>query len=341
MVTPSGVLRWCAAIRANAVALVVLLGIMLPTTLAAQAAPDEMQRRLNQEGLSALEAGDTDHAVKLFRAALEVGELDLLYLNLGRALQKLGECQDAVQSLDKALTAPTVGTPPHDVIVGLVAQYKGELRESCDGIIVLICDPPDLKLTMDGTEQACGVELEIAPGQHTFAGEYDGRSVSVTVTVHGLDRAEVAVTLPAAEVVPVIPEPDDSAAPLAEGDAVVAVEAHNGGWRPAAAWTLAGLGVASLATGVVFSFLTGQTNDDIAAYADDRRASTFDTEHADGLQDDLSTYGTLQLVTYGLGAVLTGAGVFLLFWNDDGAHAWLVPSSSPDMPASVVIEGRF
>lgn len=295
----------------------VLLTVLVPAAGGAQGGPEEVQRRLNQEGLEALESGEPERAAALFREALDVGELDLLYLNLGRALQRAGVCEEADAMFTRVDSAPALGAPTHEELVDTADEYRRELRASCDGVIVVACAPADLELEVDGVRQECDSELTVSAGERVLVGRYQGRETTVVATVKGMDRMDVSVS------VPLVAEGDD-------GDRVVV------------GWTLMGIGVASLATGVVFSFLTNQTNADIAAEANDPTLGTFDADRADALREDAGTYGIVQLVTYGLGVALVGTGGTLLVWGDDeGAQIGLVPSSSPAMPAGVLIDGRF
>ena len=55
----------------------------------------ESQLQLNEEGSEAFKKGNYDEAVRRFEASLLVGELNITYLNLGRAYFKIGDCKKA------------------------------------------------------------------------------------------------------------------------------------------------------------------------------------------------------------------------------------------------------
>jgi hypothetical protein len=289
-----------------------------------QAAGSDVQRRLNAEGLAALEGGDYARAARRFRAALDEGELDLLYYNLGRALQKGGACAEAAEALDKALTAPVLGTPPHEDVVKAVETSRAELEQTCDGVLVVACDPPDLKLTVDGAPMECDTELTVPPGDRTVVGTHGGTSVDAVVAVRGLHRSEARLeVVVASTAAPVEGAPSDA------------------GWRPATAWTLLGLGAVGVVGGLFFSFLTNQTLGDLDALAADRRASDFDTKKADALDSDLDAYKTGQVWTYGAGAVLGAAALVLFLWDmDEPGQARLLPWADPS-GTGLVLEGSF
>ena len=318
----------------------------VPLTASGQGGQKDLQYRLNAEGLSALEAGDSDKAATLFRAALEVGELDLLYFNLGRALQKGGSCAEADQMFRKALTAPALGTPPHEVVVGAVKDSRLELERTCDGVLVVACDPPALQLTVDGVVSACGKDLSVAAGERLLVGTYDGRRETAKVAVRGLRRTEAKLVVPPAAAA--IPTPSEETVDGPDPGPTVGAtlpepgepDASDAGWRAVTAWTLLGVGAVSVAGGAVFSVLTQQTRDDLEALAADRHASVFDANRAAALDGDLDTYKTAQLLTYGTGAALGAAALVLWLWgSDEPDQALLVPWGTPT--GSGVLEGRF
>ena len=73
--------------------------------------PTEGQYELNAEGIAAFKEGQLDKAENLFRASLNLGALNITWLNLGRVLQRQGRCKGAREAFQSALTAPAVQTP--------------------------------------------------------------------------------------------------------------------------------------------------------------------------------------------------------------------------------------
>lgn len=93
--------------------------------------PSDEQMELNDDAVRAIVEGDYAAAVALLEEARSLGELNVTFLNLGRAYQKLGQCDNALEALDKALTAPRVRQPPPDFVIKKVAAYRAELDEQC------------------------------------------------------------------------------------------------------------------------------------------------------------------------------------------------------------------
>ena len=75
------------------------------------ATASKAQRKLIEQGLKAHAAEDYASAIAHFRGANEGGELNIIWLNLGRALQKSGDCAGAKDAFARALTAPAVPRP--------------------------------------------------------------------------------------------------------------------------------------------------------------------------------------------------------------------------------------
>jgi tetratricopeptide (TPR) repeat protein len=93
--------------------------------------PSSDQVRLNKSAVEAILAEDYKKATGLLEASLELGKLNVTYLNLGRAYQKLGECQKSKRAYLAVLTAPAVAEPPPKLINAKAEQYLEELEEEC------------------------------------------------------------------------------------------------------------------------------------------------------------------------------------------------------------------
>lgn len=91
----------------------------------------EAQQTLNDEGVRAMIEGDFAGAVALLERSIRMGENNVTYLNLGRAYQKLGNCEKARKALVMAKTAPAVKDPPEDEVTQRAEEFLGELDEAC------------------------------------------------------------------------------------------------------------------------------------------------------------------------------------------------------------------
>ncbi len=94
--------------------------------------PSKDQLSLNDDAVRAIIKGDYATAVAMLEEANGLGELDVTYLNLGRAYQKLGQCAKAREALSRALAAPKVRKPSPTYVTKKVAQYRDELDASCE-----------------------------------------------------------------------------------------------------------------------------------------------------------------------------------------------------------------
>lgn len=94
-------------------------------------APTAEQRKLNDEAVRAIGAKDYTRAISYLEESLYLGELNITYLNLGRAYQLLGRCAKARAAFAKVSEAPKVEKPPAAFVESKARQYQAELDESC------------------------------------------------------------------------------------------------------------------------------------------------------------------------------------------------------------------
>jgi tetratricopeptide (TPR) repeat protein len=93
--------------------------------------PTKTQLELNDQGVRAMVEGDYSGAVARLERSARLGEANVIYLNLGRAYQKLGNCQKAREALQKAKSVPAVADPPRDEVEAVADKYLAELPKSC------------------------------------------------------------------------------------------------------------------------------------------------------------------------------------------------------------------
>jgi hypothetical protein len=101
--------------------------------------PSEEQRDLNDDAVRALTDGDYARAITLLEEALYLGELNVTFLNLGRAYQLLGRCERARAAFEKSLTAPRAEQPPPGLVEKKTREYMAELDAGC----APAAEPPD------------------------------------------------------------------------------------------------------------------------------------------------------------------------------------------------------
>jgi len=127
--------QWCQMNLARSSLLVGALMCFLPAVGSTQepgfVAPTEAQYQLFKEGQDAYVAGEYLRSVDLFKASLLVGDLNITYLNLGRAHFKLGRCAEARGAFAKVRKAPRVKEPKPESVLIRLNEYLVELDEKC------------------------------------------------------------------------------------------------------------------------------------------------------------------------------------------------------------------
>lgn len=186
-----------AAFTVSAVA---LGGLLSGAPVAAQEAtvePNAAQTQLNEEAVSATRAGDLKKAAQLFEASLQLGELNITWLNLGRTLFKLDRCEEASAAYAQALVAPAVAAPSPTEIARTVARYSSELEQTCPGAVEIVCDPNEMEVQLDGGElQPCpGAPVPIPNGAHEVVGRLGERRTAIGFTVKAMETVSVRLTL--------------------------------------------------------------------------------------------------------------------------------------------------
>ncbi len=263
--------------------------------------PTNAQVQLYSKALEAFQTERYPDAIDLLKSALALGELNLLYLNLGRAYFRNGQCEEAVAAYESAITAPTVPDPPAAVILSKIKQYRGDLNKGCPGVIVVECIPAEIQVSVDGGQpQPCG-EISVPAGEHTLIGTLMQDSAQTTVVVG--PRGRVTATL---EI-----QVSTDGPPSISGQAL-------------AGWSSVGLGVAALGTAVALDLLVVNP-----AVNDFETAVLNGDDGASGLKDDASTAQFSVLAVGGAGVALAITGVVLLLLDDE-------PSAQEDDAAVVV-----
>lgn len=163
--------------------------------------PSETQLELYTEGAKAFQEGNFEKARQLFLASLRLGELNVTYLNYGRTLFRLGDCQGAGQAYADALRAPKVSSPTPAQVLEKVGQYQQELVGACPATLTIECPEPQTQLFLDevGPLPCDGLGLPVLLGEHVVRGVLGERRVERRVSVVAMEQARVRLELPPAE----------------------------------------------------------------------------------------------------------------------------------------------
>lgn len=167
--------------------------------------PSDTQIQLYSEGAQAFQQEDYPKAIRLFKASLDLGELNITYLNLGRAYFKSGECKEAERHYALALTSPQIAEPTPAQVQAKVEEYRRDLQSQCPGAVTVQCDPAGMMLEFDGEAPvACRAEpWPLKPGRHVIIGQAGGQTAIQKVDVVAMQPATVTLKIePKAEVTP-------------------------------------------------------------------------------------------------------------------------------------------
>ncbi len=173
-------------------------GLLLAPALAQEPSePTQAQRELNDQGIEAIVAEEYMRAVRLFEASLDLGELNITFVNMARAYQRAGMCEEADQYYGRALEAPPVISPTPEQIAEVIETYRQEMRETCPGFLEPICDPAELSLFIndEGPEDCAQGRFKLPPGEYTVRGEYEGESTEAEVEIEALRTTQLQIGL--------------------------------------------------------------------------------------------------------------------------------------------------
>jgi len=162
------------------------------------------QLDLINEGARASNAGDYQAAISALRSALELGEVNVTLLNLGRALQKTERCREARAMYDRALAAPRVASPDPATIQATIDKFVAELRRDCTGDVDLVCPSQATSVTLmdpGGTAigpLTCAQKLPpLKPGTYTLQAKLGDAHQSLQLEVVGAETVRVELSLKA------------------------------------------------------------------------------------------------------------------------------------------------
>jgi tetratricopeptide (TPR) repeat protein len=290
------------------------------------------QRKLNQDAQKAAAAKDYERAVELLRASLELGELNITQLNLGRVYGLAGRCWEAKEAYERVPQAPKVQDPPPPKVAQTLERYWSDLRQRCPGALTVEC-APGARLRVDAQPARCGERLELPPGAHKIEAAWGEARAERDVAVVALEEQrlflDAPLEAPSAPIEPLgLDEPRDP-------------DPTDGAWLRGLGWSFGGLGLSALLGGVAVRFHAEGPLEEIRIISETPGGN-------------LERYGQLKQVierdelwfisALGVGAgCLTLSGVLLYWGYAEGEEAappagalrwWFAPSG-------VGVEGRF
>ncbi len=180
-----------------------IASIIIGTATTAAAEEDlieisEGQLDLNERGIESVQEEDYERALRLFRASLDLGELNITYVNLGRVYQHAGDCESADEIFDQAMDAPQVDEPSPEQVEGAIEMYREEMEDNCPGYLKLECDPEEMALFVDGQGPLrCQSDepRHLMPDRYELRGEYLDFETTQTVQISAMEDSRVSLSL--------------------------------------------------------------------------------------------------------------------------------------------------
>jgi hypothetical protein len=166
-----------------------------------------------QRGLTALDQGRFDDAIRAFEQSYQRHASPVVQYNLGLALRGVGRIREAVAALEGYLRRPSEGATPEELAT--VAREVDRLRDTL-GTLELDVLPRATRVVLDAGEVLpTRGTFRVDPGSHTIAASLEGYRTETRVITVARGRSEpLALAL----------EPTDGAAHLqVEPDVAAAV----------------------------------------------------------------------------------------------------------------------
>lgn len=157
----------------------------------------DAQTQAINDALDLARAGERDAALKAFDALLAELDMDLLHLNRGRVLQKMGRCSEAREAFDRVLNAPRDPNVSRKAIKTSLERFRQALESECPGQIIVQCAMPEMTVAINGGPQRpCdGKPVELLPGEHEVVGTAFGQRTTAQVTLRGTYQETVSLAL--------------------------------------------------------------------------------------------------------------------------------------------------
>jgi len=279
--------------------------VSVPPTIEPTASQEEALR----QGTEAYRIKDYTGAVAAYDAALAIGPLNIAWLNKGRALQRMGDCNGAADAYVRVLDAPAVTEPSPDTVRGALTRYQQQLAEQCPGTLVVTCDPLGAKLQFvdspdhpaaDLPRIGCGTLVELQPGPYTIIARAHQQTERHRITIIGVQTQTLAIQI----------------TPLSE------IEQGIDTWT-IAGWTGVALSAVSLGAGIFGSLQVDKLNDEMRRLAAEGVVERNDIED---VIDEVRIYEAVQWTSYALAAASLAAGIWMLDRGRDSPT--LTPAAS-------------
>jgi hypothetical protein len=254
--------------------------------------PSDKQLELNNRAVRKIVRGDYAAAVALLEESLTLGKLNVTYLNLGRAYQKLERCEEAERALDRAKTAPAVPEPSPEVIARKIRDYREALSEVC----------PDIPSPTERARKLMAARARTL-GSRMASGAEDVVEASEAEQTGSTAETDSTVSIP----------PRDEPAP--ESTTPTRSSRRIWGWSSIGAAGLFGGGSLGL------HLLARSQRSQITDTPRNQVVEGVTQREARNIQERANRFDTYSLVAAGVGTAALGTGLYLLLARETPATA--------------------
>ena len=125
---------------------------------------------LNNQAVEAVSSGNFKKAEQLFNAMLQIGEFNVIWMNLGRTYANQNKCLEAKEAYDHVATSPAIKDYTVEMIMDTTQGFIRDLEAQCSSKIILKCNPAEMEITIDGGHEfMCSTTpISLVPGKHSI-----------------------------------------------------------------------------------------------------------------------------------------------------------------------------
>jgi hypothetical protein len=322
----------------GAIVLAAMLAWALPAMAEEDAANRAAARKLAEDGVAALQAGDSAKAVDKLDKALRTLQVPSIALWSGRALAKSGKLVEAAERLLEATRLPVSGeTAVQEQAKAEAAKELELLRPRIPNLVIHVEGASDASVSLDGAEipmALLGEDRPVNPGKHNVLARRGSEERSEAISLSEGERKEVTLRFDA---------PVPSTAPAVASAPATPMPATE---APKRSNTLAFVALGAGAAGLVVGSVTGALALSKKSALDDDHVNCQDGACTRAVEDDvnsLRTFRTVSTIGFIAGGVLAATGVVLLLTNKPSEHGRGAGHSLALslQPSSVQLRGSF
>jgi hypothetical protein len=324
----------------------ILLALSLVTSGAQAQQTDERARSaaraLAEDGVTALQSGDTATAIDKLERAYQIVHLPAVGIWSARALAKGGQLVSAAERYNDVTRWSGSGDPKQAQAQADAAKERDELLPKIPKVTLLLqgAKPNEVAVTLDGEpvmSALVGAPQPIDPKHHVAKATRGTESAEQAFDIAEGQQLSVTLTFGAAAA---------TAAPVAAAPVAATTPADVQADHAPSYWntqriigvSLAGAGVAAGIVSGIFTGMAASKKSDSEAYCSG--SACWDQRGVTAL-DDAHSNGNVATITAITGIVLAGAGVVVFLTAPSGSGSVAVTPAYVNGGGSVLATGRF